>query len=450
MKNLLSAVLFFTASVLSAIAQNNVLYLSTYLKENAIRVADPGQLSDSVYTLLSPYRVIMVGEMHGTNEPAQFVTSLAKLFTRKGDSVSVGLEIPSEQMASFTSSHTDSSIYRSDFFYRPAAEDGRGSFAWAKLVSALKNNKSVQLFFYDMNNSQGKPYQRDSFMYVNIKKQILLHPGWKVITISGNAHCRISPEEQKAASFLKQDAQLMRSANICSINNYYLQGSSLGNFGRGLEEKKLGRPISEYDTTLNWHQYVLLMSPTSTYAYNGIYYTKNISVSKMVEGNFDPESTRGHLQLIFDRDQKTRAHGDSAQFMQYIDSCNLSCVEPLISLYGWPGKSLFGGRANYIVFLVIQHADSAVQEKYLPMLEQSVADSESRPVDLAYLQDRVLVRRGEKQIYGTQVILNKSGGQEFHPIADEKNVNARRAKLGLPPMEEYAKYFGIDYQLPKQ
>jgi len=52
MKNLLSAVLFFTASVLSAIAQNNVLYLSTYLKENAIRVADPGQLSDSVYTLL--------------------------------------------------------------------------------------------------------------------------------------------------------------------------------------------------------------------------------------------------------------------------------------------------------------------------------------------------------------------------------------------------------------
>ena len=32
---------------------------------------------------------------------------------------------------------------------------------------------------------------------------------------------------------------------------------------------------------------------------------------------------------------------------------------------------------------------------------------------------------------------------------DEVNVNKRRASVGLGPLEEYAKYFGVDYVLPK-
>lgn len=422
---------------------------SAYLKANAVRIENPYQLSDSVYSLLSPFRVIMVGEMHGTNEPAAFVTGLAKLLAGKDDSVSVGLEIPSQKMEWFLSSRTDSSIYQSDFFSKPV-EDGRGSFAWARVISTLKNNSRIQLFFFDVNAGEGKPYERDSMMYLKLKKQFLLHPNWKMITLSGNAHNRIVPEEQKMASYLKQDVQLNISTKICSINNYYLEGTCRANFGNGLEEKKLGRPMNEYDTIFPFNNYLVLMRATSTYAYNGIYYTRNISASDMVKNNADLPAIKKDLNAIFDRDQKTRAHGDSAQFVHYIDSSNLVQVEHLISKFGWPGKSLLGGRGNYTVFLVIQHADSAIQEKQLPMLEQSVSDSESRPVDLAYLQDRVLMRRGEKQIYGSQVILNKTGGQEFYPIADEKNVNIRRAKIGLGPMEEYAKYFGIDYRLPKQ
>jgi len=162
----------------------------------------------------------------------------------------------------------------------------------------------------------------------------------------------------------------------------------------------------------------------------------------------DTAAIKNELNAILDRDQKTRAHGDSAQFMSYIDSCNLVQVEALINKYGWLGKSFVGGRGNNTVFLVIQHADLKTQEKYFPLMQQSVADSESRPCDLALLQDRILMRQGKKQIYGSQVVLNKTGGEEFYPIEDEKNVNIRRAKAGLEPIEEYAKYFGIDYKSP--
>lgn len=170
------------------------------------------------------------------------------------------------------------------------------------------------------------------------------------------------------------------------------------------------------------------------------------SVSQQV----DTAAIKNQLAVINDRDQKTRRGGDSAAFIQYIDSCNLAAVESIIAKYGWPGKSFVGAMGNNTAWLVIQHADLATQEKYLPLIKESVNKNESRPVDLAYLEDRIKMRKGEKQLYGTQVSLNKTGGQEIWPIEDETNVNERRAKLGLEPMEAYAKKFGIEYHSPEK
>lgn len=164
----------------------------------------------------------------------------------------------------------------------------------------------------------------------------------------------------------------------------------------------------------------------------------------------DTAAIKKQLGFIRERDQKTRTKGDSSLFMQWIDSTNLVQIEPLIAKYGWPGKSFVGASGNATVFLVIQHADLKTQEKYLPLLEQSVADSQSMPYDLAMLKDRILMRQGKKQLYGSQIVRDSStGGWKFYPIEDEKNVNARRRLMGLEPIEEYARYFGIVYKLPE-
>ena len=164
----------------------------------------------------------------------------------------------------------------------------------------------------------------------------------------------------------------------------------------------------------------------------------------------DTASIKERLEVIYKRDQKTRTGEDSADYVRFIDSTNLVYVEALIAQYGWPGKSFLGARGNYIVFLVIQHADLPVQEKYFPLFEESVAKGESRASDLAMLQDRILMRQGKNQIYGSQVVSDDAGGWKFYPIEDEKDVNVRREKVGLPPIEKYAEYFGIQYTLPKQ
>ena len=151
------------------------------------------------------------------------------------------------------------------------------------------------------------------------------------------------------------------------------------------------------------------------------------------------------LEFLRDRDQKTRTGRDSAAFMQEIDQSNLHMLEPLLNQYGWLGKSLVGARGNQTCFLIIQHADSATQMKYFPNMQQSVEAKESSAADLALLQDRILMRQGKKQMYGTQVIMNKEGGSEFYPIEQEDKVDERRAAVGLPPMEIYAQHFGIPY-----
>jgi hypothetical protein len=170
----------------------------------------------------------------------------------------------------------------------------------------------------------------------------------------------------------------------------------------------------------------------------------------LAQKTIDTLSIKKQLESIFDRDQKTRTGRDSAKFMSYLDSCNLIQIESLIKDYGWLGKSFVGASGNQTIFLVIQHADSATQVKYLPLLQESVEKNESQKAHVAYLQDRILMRQGKKQIYGSQIAFNKMGGQEFYPIEDEKNVNSRRSKVGLKPIEEYAKYFGIEYKPPQQ
>ena len=131
------------------------------------------------------------------------------------------------------------------------------------------------------------------------------------------------------------------------------------------------------------------------------------------------------------------------------DSLNLIRVKKIIDTYGWLGPDEVGKQGAQTIFLVIQHADSLTQVTYVPLMREAVKKRKARPQDLALLEDRILTNQGKEQIYGSQVRTNEAGKYEFYPIKDEPNVNKRRAAVGLQPLEEYAKYFDIKYDLPK-
>lgn len=141
---------------------------------------------------------------------------------------------------------------------------------------------------------------------------------------------------------------------------------------------------------------------------------------------------------------------------QVIDQSNLKRLEEIIAEFGFPGRSLVGEDGSRTAFLILQHSPDSIMEKYYDMV---IKAGESGNLDMsrvAMFQDRVLMRRGEKQIYGTQVRSEQRYDkvkQEYYdsayvwPIENPEEVNKRRLEVGLnEPIESYVRKFGIEYK----
>lgn len=131
---------------------------------------------------------------------------------------------------------------------------------------------------------------------------------------------------------------------------------------------------------------------------------------------------------------------------EFNDWANLRRLERLVQKSGWPRRSVVGYKGADAAFLVLQHANPAKQKQYLPLLQAAVTEGEARSDNLALLEDRILMREGKKQKYGSQLQNNGKGGWELYPIEDEATVDEKRKTVGLGPLAEYAKGFGVVYQ----
>lgn len=178
--------------------------------------------------------------------------------------------------------------------------------------------------------------------------------------------------------------------------------------------------------------------------------------AELIKMGADDQKYRGVIEAEMIKMSATGTGAASDEFIaavksqDEIDSRNMARLEEIIKRNGWPGKSLVGEEAGKAAFLILQHSDLTRQEKYLPLLKEAAKKGEARPADVAMLEDRVLVRRGKKQVYGTQVRSGADTGGKLvlEPIEDEEHVDERRASVGLMPLKEYLKHFGIEYKPP--
>jgi hypothetical protein len=97
-------------------------------------------------------------------------------------------------------------------------------------------------------------------------------------------------------------------------------------------------------------------------------------------------------------------------------------------------------------FLLVQHADrdTAFQASVLPLLERAYAAGDAEGPQVALLTDRLAVARGRRQVYGSQADI-VGGRVVLKPIADSASVDARRARVGLPPLADYVRLLDSVY-----
>lgn len=138
-------------------------------------------------------------------------------------------------------------------------------------------------------------------------------------------------------------------------------------------------------------------------------------------------------------DQKMRrevALGGS--WIEEIDKKHTKRTREIVDSIGWPTNSKVGIQASHAAWLLVQHADHDVdfQEHVLSLMKEC-PEGEIRKTEIAMLEDRVRVNKGERQIYGTQMYVDEKGHYGPRPIEDEPNVDFRRSQVGLKSLEEY-------------
>lgn len=138
---------------------------------------------------------------------------------------------------------------------------------------------------------------------------------------------------------------------------------------------------------------------------------------------------------------------DSFPNLFELDSLNLISIDRIIKKHGYPGKSLVGEPENSVAWLVIQHSDEI--KKYIKMIRKEGKKGEIDKTLVAMMEDRHLLHKERRQIYGTQgqQSIIEENGKKYEikyvwPIRNPKKVDKMRKEIGFKDsVEENARQF---------
>ena len=121
-----------------------------------------------------------------------------------------------------------------------------------------------------------------------------------------------------------------------------------------------------------------------------------------------------------------------------LDQQHTTRLKEIVARHGWPGRQLVGKRAAKGAWLLVQHAthDQPFMEQSLALMK--AAGNDVSRIDVAYLEDRVRLMKGQKQLYGTQ-FEGMGVTLKAKPIEDAEHVDDRRRAIGLGSLDDALK-----------
>ncbi|RKH30007.1 hypothetical protein D7Y13_14495 [Corallococcus praedator] len=233
--------------------------------------------------------VMLLGELHGTQEVPRFIAQSVCQLTTSGTPVSVGLELPvenEERVTAFVKSEGTEEDWLKLMeapFWRSPYPDGRGSEAVANMLEQLRllraHGLDVEAFVYDHPKLSGQ--KREDALTQTVLSQVKAGPGRFHLVVSGNIHPRTAQglpwdkQYQPMGRLLK--AQLK---NVLSLDMAYNSGSAwicaadkrVGKLDCGVKETK-GKDNGDRFFVHVWD------SPNEE-GYHGVFYVGRVSASE--------------------------------------------------------------------------------------------------------------------------------------------------------------------------
>jgi hypothetical protein len=187
--------------------------------------------------LLVSGNVLLLGEMHGTEQSPRFTAAVTCQGLRKGLPVTVGLEIPRGQeplgvayLASEGTAKDREALLATEIWTRPY-QDGRSSQAMLGLIEELRRlsraGLPLRIRWIDV-DTQPDP-ERDRRMAERLAEAVAERPGDLFVVLTGNYHTR----QVKGAPWSKEFSpmglhltQLAPKARLISLDSSYTDGEA--------------------------------------------------------------------------------------------------------------------------------------------------------------------------------------------------------------------------------
>ncbi|NTX06121.1 hypothetical protein [Myxococcus sp. CA040A] len=237
-----------------------------------------------------PGAVLLLGEMHGTQEVPRFVAQASCQATVAGIPVTVGLELPLENQGR-VDAFLESQGGEEDWlklmeapFWRSPYPDGRGSAAMANMLEHLRQLRAqgldVDVFVFDHPKANGQ--QREDAMAGTVAFQVESSPQRFHMVLSGNIHARTKqglPWDKKhrpMGLLLKQ-----RLDSVVSLDMAYDTGTTwiCSVDSKGVRDR-LDCGVREAKGKDNGERYfVHTWDSTNAEGYHGVFYVGAVNAS---------------------------------------------------------------------------------------------------------------------------------------------------------------------------
>jgi len=256
-----------------------------FIARTAVRIESISELPDKLYHKIKNYKVIAVGEMHGTREAPAFILGLLRLLSKKDRPVLLLLEIgTSEQAAinSFLKSGRVEILMKTEFFSRDY-QDGRSSRAMADLLAAVRTLRGVEVICMDP-SGESVMQARDTRMAANISAAFSKHRNTIAVVLAGNTHSSIARGVAWDKTFRPMGYELHASTgaifsrqDILAIQNRFVRGKAWV-CSPDCKVTDLGPNEDNYAKAVPWAFYFLKESGLVN-GYNAAFFSRTINAS---------------------------------------------------------------------------------------------------------------------------------------------------------------------------
>lgn len=185
-----------------------LVLLATLVAASAM--AEPCRPIDGLAPLLRPGRILLLGELHGTEESPAFALDVACHAVQAGLPVVVGLELldveqaPVDAFLDSNGTPDDRKALLSGRIWQRDYQDGRNSRAMADLIDGARRLRrdggDVRVSLFDASGAAGGQ-QRDRAMGANLVALARAAPEKMLIVLAGNMHTRTTRGNARNADY---------------------------------------------------------------------------------------------------------------------------------------------------------------------------------------------------------------------------------------------------------